>query len=84
MRMFQRGLLLPKDQERDSWAAQMGVLVTIPFVLAVPPIVGWAIGSWLDRLLSTAPVLMYLFIILGILAGAREFYRIVKRYGNGS
>lgn len=45
---------------------------------------GWLIGRWLDKKLDTAPYLMYLFLILGFIAGFRELYRIIKRFGNGA
>jgi ATP synthase protein I len=60
---------------------QIGVLVTIPFVLAVPPIVGGFIGRWLDKHLGTTPYLMYVLIVLGMIAGGMECYRLVKEYG---
>lgn len=58
----------------------IGVLITIPFVLAIPPMVGWWLGDLLDKKLDTAPYLMYLLIFLGIVAAIREFIRIIKRY----
>jgi len=60
----------------------IGVYVTIPFVLGVPPVLGWFIGNWLDHHLGTSPYLMFIFILLGIVAGLREFLRIIKRFGN--
>lgn len=56
--------------------------MTIPFVLAVPPILGWFIGKWLDEYFNTKPYGMYIFIILGFIAGFKEVYRLIKRYGN--
>jgi ATP synthase protein I len=70
------------DNERRI--QQLGAFVTIPFVLSVPPVIGWLIGHWLDGFFGTAPYLMYMCILLGLFAGGREFYRIVKRYGNGA
>lgn len=61
---------------------QLGIFVTIPFVLAVPPVLGWFIGTWIDEKLGTKPVFMYIMIALGFAAAVREFYRIIKRYGN--
>lgn len=63
---------------------QLGIYLTIPFVLAVPPIVGWFIGSRLDIFFATTPMLTYVFIILGLFSGFREFYRIIKKYGDTS
>lgn len=53
----------------------------VPFVLSVPPIVGWAIGSFLDDYFHTQPYLMYVFLVLGLIAGYREFFRIIKNTG---
>ena len=57
---------------------QMGRLMTLPFVLAVPPIVGWFIGSAIDKAIGTKPYLSYLFIFFGLASGVIEFFRIVK------
>lgn len=61
---------------------QIGVFMTIPFVLAVPPVLGWWIGSWLDGKINSSPYFMYAFIALGFVAGIREVYRLIKRFGN--
>ncbi|CUI17266.1 hypothetical protein PNK_1657 [Candidatus Protochlamydia naegleriophila] len=70
------------NEDIDKWK-QVGVYLTIPFVLAVSPIVGWLIGSWLDRKLGMAPYFMYLGVLLGFIAGFRELYRIIKQFGDG-
>lgn len=62
---------------------QLGVFLTIPFVLAVPPVLGWFLGRWIDELCGTEPIFMFVLIILGIAAGFREVYRIINRYGSG-
>lgn len=70
-----------KDNDEGSFR-RIGIFVTIPFVLAVPPVLGWLLGRWLDRKLDTAPYLMYGLIVLGFVAGFRELYRIIKQFGN--
>lgn len=70
------------DEEKKN-RERMQVLatyITLPFVLAIPPIVGWYIGSWLDRRFDIAPYGMYALVALGLAAGVREFYRIVTKY----
>jgi F0F1-type ATP synthase assembly protein I len=62
---------------------QIGIYMTIPFVLAISPIMGWFIGRWLDEKFDTNPYLMYVGLFLGFIAGFRELYYIVKRFGNG-
>lgn len=72
------------DEENFKRVRQLGAFITIPFVLAIPPVLGWLLGSWLDELLSSKPFLMYLMICLGFIAGFKEVYRIIKRFGNGA
>lgn len=59
---------------------QVASYATLPFVLGIPPIVGFFAGDWLDRYFDTKPVLMYIFLVFGFIAGIRESYRILKRY----
>lgn len=56
--------------------------MTIPFVLSIPPVLGWLIGKWLDEKLNSSPYLMYGLIVLGFIAGFREMYRLLKRFGD--
>ena len=70
------------DDDKNNPVRQIGAFITIPFVLAVPPVIGWFIGSWLDKLFHLPPIFMYSLLILGFVAGFREVYRIVKRFGN--
>lgn len=70
------------DDQRD-WQ-RTAVWMTVPFVLAVPPIIGWYLGRWLDGVAGTTPYLTYLLLLLGFAAGIREFWRLIKEYGNRS
>lgn len=73
-----------KEEER-SRAKMIGTFMTVPFVLAIPPVVGWYLGTWLDKYFGWTPYLAYSFLFFGILAGGKEFYRIIKKYGqNGN
>lgn len=74
---------MDNDDEKRSKVQLIAAYITIPFVLGVPPIIGWLIGSWLDKYFGTGPYLMFVLIALGFIAGFREFYRIVKKYGDG-
>ncbi len=60
---------------------QFGIFLTLPFVLAIPPVIGWLVGRFADQHFHTKPYFMYGFILLGFIAGFREMYRIAKRYG---
>lgn len=59
-------------------------LITIPFALALPPLVGGWIGVQGDRFFHTSPYGMYGLIFLGFIGGIRETIRIIKRFSNDS
>lgn len=59
---------------------KIGIFLTLPFVLAIPPVLGWLIGTYLDKILDTKPVFMYVFIILGFIGGFREMFRLINRF----
>jgi len=69
--------------EDGNQKRMLAVYLTIPFVLAIPPVLGWFIGDWLDGKLNIRPVLTYVLILLGFIAGFKELFRIIKRFGNG-
>jgi ATP synthase protein I len=71
-----------KKSKRDSAGRQirqLGLLGTIPIILAVGPVVGFFIGRWLDSKLGTEPFLLVLFLVFGFAASAKETYNIIKR-----
>ncbi len=72
------------EDDKKTIVKQVGAFITIPFALALPPILGYFIGNTLDSLLHTSPYLMYFFIALGFAGGVREVYHIIKRFGYGS
>jgi len=70
-----------KGKNRYSTYRQIGILTTIPMLLAVGPIIGYYIGDFLDRNLGTAPYLMVTFIFLGFAASGKGVYDLIKKAG---
>lgn len=69
------------EEERNRKRIQVvASYATLPFVLGIPPIIGWYIGSWLDNYFEISPYGMYILLVAGIVSGIRETYRIVKKY----
>jgi ATP synthase protein I len=68
-----------KKENKYSFYKQLGILTTIPIILAVGPILGYFIGSFLDQKMNTSPYLMILFIIFGFVASGRQVYQLVIR-----
>ena len=67
-----------KEEDRYSVLRQVGLLTTIPILLAVAPIIGYLMGRFLDGKLGTTPILGVVFLILGFVAAARQIARIIK------
>jgi len=67
-----------RDPKKVSGLRQLGLLSSIPFILALAPIVGYVIGHALDRHFRTGPWLSIILLLLGFVAGVRESIKIVK------
>ncbi len=52
---------------------------TIGYQVAFAPFIGMGIGVYLDSKFGTLPYLTLLFLVLGIFAGARNYYRFAKQ-----
>jgi len=52
---------------------------TIGYQVAFSPFIGIAIGVYLDSQFGTLPYLTLIFLVLGIVAGARSYYRFAKQ-----
>jgi F0F1-type ATP synthase assembly protein I len=48
--------------------------------LIVAPLVGFFLGSWLDKRFGTSPWLLLAGLVLGFVAAGRETYQIYRRY----
>jgi len=75
---------MDKNGKDRSRIQLIGIFMTIPFILTVPPIIGWYMGSWLDHFFGTRYLFIFIFILLGLIAAIREFFRLLKKYGNGN
>ena len=58
---------------------QLGLLTTIPIILAVAPLVGYFLGHWLDGRFGTDPVFTFILLGIGLVAGFRETILILKK-----
>jgi F0F1-type ATP synthase assembly protein I len=67
------------EKDRYNWARQMGLLTTIPFLMAVPPIAGLLIGRYLDKRFNAYPVLTIIFLLLGFAAAVREVVNVMRK-----
>lgn len=59
----------------------LALVVSIGVNLVATTFVGLAIGYYLDEYFSTGPWLTVIFLVLGIAAGFRQIYMVLKKYG---
>jgi len=72
------GILGEEDKgllKRLVWLSSMGIS------MVVATFIGLYIGVYLDNVFSTRPWFTIIFLIIGIAAGFRNIYILVKKYG---
>lgn len=70
-------MFIPRDQREQL--KQVLSLSTIGLELGLSIAVGYFGGRWLDGKLGTEPWLQWFGLALGLAAGARSLYRVVRR-----
>ncbi|TMQ62168.1 MAG: AtpZ/AtpI family protein [Candidatus Eisenbacteria bacterium] len=73
-----RSQVAGKTPKKVTGWRQVGLLSSIPFILALAPIIGLVIGQQLERRFRTPSWLTYVLCGLGFVAGVRETIKIVK------
>jgi ATP synthase protein I len=68
------------DKETKKSAIQMAYASSIGISMALAIFGCFFLGTWLDRKLGTKPYFTLLFLLIGIAAGFRNFYVLMKRY----
>ena len=70
---------MEKENQRPlkKWA----FLGSVGLSLVLATFIGLYMGIYLDSFFSTAPWLTIVFLILGIAAGFRNIYILIKKYG---
>jgi ATP synthase protein I len=68
------------DKETKQTAIQMARVSSIGIAMVIAIFGCFYLGRWLDQQLETAPYLTLLFLLIGIAAGFRNMYLLVKRY----
>ena len=69
----------PDKGPRYAALRSAGLLLAIPTLLIVSPLVGFFIGSWVDRRLRSTPWFTIVGLVLGFVAAGRETWLIYRR-----
>ena len=57
----------------------VGLASTLGLTIVIATFIGLAVGLWLDRVFNTSPWLTVIFLVFGIIAGFRNFYRFMSK-----
>lgn len=68
------------DKETRQTAIQIAALSSIGIAMVVAIFGCFFVGRWLDRQLGTEPYLTFLLLLIGIAAGFRNIYVLLRRY----
>lgn len=68
------------DKETKKSAIQLAYASSIGISMALAIFGCFFLGTWLDRKLGTEPYFTLLFLLIGIVAGFRNIYVLMKRY----
>jgi F0F1-type ATP synthase assembly protein I len=71
---------LDKTRAGISWrqaTTTVGLALAIPWMIAVPALVGW----WIDKKFATTPLWLIVGLCLGLLSTALDIYQLLKRFG---
>jgi ATP synthase protein I len=68
------------EKETKQTVIQMASVSSIGIAMVIAIFGCFFLGRWLDRQLGTEPYLTLLFLLIGIAAGFRNIYVLIKRY----
>ena len=68
------------DKETKKSAIQMAYASSIGISMALAIFGCFFLGTWVDRKLGTEPYFTLIFLLIGIAAGFRNIYVLMKRY----
>ena len=74
----ERGVAFMKEDTKRALRL-VGLASTLGLTIVIATFIGLALGLWLDRVFNTSPWLTVIFLILGIIAGFRNFYRFMSK-----
>lgn len=67
------------EEDTKKFLREVGWASTLGFQVAFAPFIGLAIGYWLDNHFGTIPWLTLLFLMFGVIAGFKNYYRFVRK-----
>ena len=74
---------MTEEKPEKSIFGQLLDASSVGIQLVISTFVGLAIGYGLDHLFGTSPWLTFIFLIIGIISGFRDLFRIARKVDKG-
>ncbi|MBI5493055.1 MAG: AtpZ/AtpI family protein [Deltaproteobacteria bacterium] len=71
-----------EDKNNGGLFKNLAMLSSMGITMVASTFIGLLIGIYLDRFFSTKPVLTIIFLIFGIIAGFKNMFDMIKKYGS--
>ena len=68
-----------KDKKESGKLGNLYLLSTVGVQLAISVFIGLGAGIFVDKVLGTEPVFLFIFLLAGIGAGFLNLYRVAKK-----
>lgn len=68
------------DQETKKTAIQMAYASSVGIAMVIAIFGCFFLGTWIDGKFGTGPYFTLIFLLIGIAAGFRNLYLLIKRY----
>ena len=72
-----------RQEDRSRLMRTLAIATTIPFVMLAAPAVGFVAGLYLDQWAGTERVFRVVFLLLGVVAGFYETYKLIRKLPRG-
>jgi ATP synthase protein I len=67
------------QEETKKYVKLLALVSSMGISMVLAIVIGITVGYYLDKWLHTSPVFLLIFLVLGIIAGFRNIYVIMKR-----
>lgn len=68
-----------KKKENMKIISSLAIYSQLGVSMVMCVVVGFIVGQFLDKIFSTSPVFLIIFIIIGIIASYRTLFKILKK-----
>ncbi|MBI5643467.1 MAG: AtpZ/AtpI family protein [Deltaproteobacteria bacterium] len=73
-----------KGKNGEGLFKSLAMLSSMGIAMVASTFIGLLIGIYLDKWFHTSPWLTIIFLILGIVAGFKNIYEMIKKYGSSA